>query len=194
MIRATFQAFYDHFSQETYEHHASTVTCSESKWKNSQNDHSRQRQTTCWKYFSYQSGAWVHWQCQSCCILFSNEYWDHISFLNIKLPWMLKSQSAMSLGSKAIKAQFTVRSVLTTSLRQMIWCLWGLCYPNQWCNGAVVLVWRPVVFSPSSSCQIKTAKSRVFSTTGSWNDVQKVFIHSNHPLESWHLVKQSSKN
>ena len=52
MIRATFQAFYDHFSHET-KHHASTVTCSESKWKNplGQNDHSRQKPTTRWKYF-----------------------------------------------------------------------------------------------------------------------------------------------
>ena len=50
---ASFQAFHDHFSHETYKHHASTVTCSESKWKNPpcQNDHSRQKQTTCWKYF-----------------------------------------------------------------------------------------------------------------------------------------------
>ena len=49
---ASFQAFHDHFSYETYKHHASTVTCSESKWKNppGQNDHSRQKQTTCWKY------------------------------------------------------------------------------------------------------------------------------------------------
>ena len=41
MMRASFQAFYDHFSQETYKHHASTVTCSESKKKNppGQNDH-----------------------------------------------------------------------------------------------------------------------------------------------------------
>ena len=60
MIRATFQAFYDHFSHETYKHHASTVTCSESKWKNppGKNDHSRQKQTTHWKYFLYQSSYW----------------------------------------------------------------------------------------------------------------------------------------
>ena len=50
---ASFHAFHDHFSHETYKHHASTVTCSESKWKNppGQNDHSRQKQTTRWKYF-----------------------------------------------------------------------------------------------------------------------------------------------
>ena len=53
MTRASFQAFYDHFSHETYKHHGSTVTCSERKWKNppGQNDHSRQKQTTRWKYF-----------------------------------------------------------------------------------------------------------------------------------------------
>ena len=53
MIRASFQAFYDQFSHETYKQHTSTVTCSESKWKNppGQNDHSRQKQTTRWKYF-----------------------------------------------------------------------------------------------------------------------------------------------
>ena len=47
------EAFYDHFSHENYKHHASTVTCSESKWKNppGHNDHSRQKQTTRWKYF-----------------------------------------------------------------------------------------------------------------------------------------------
>ena len=57
---ASFLAFHDHFSHETYKHHASIVTCSESKWKNppGQNDHSRQKQTTRWKYFSYQSSYW----------------------------------------------------------------------------------------------------------------------------------------
>ena len=50
---ASFQAFNDHFSHEADKHHASTVTCSPSKWKNppGQNDHSRQKQTTRWKYF-----------------------------------------------------------------------------------------------------------------------------------------------
>ena len=50
---ASFQAFHDYFSHETYKHHASTVTCSGSKWKNppGQNDHSRQKQTTCWEYY-----------------------------------------------------------------------------------------------------------------------------------------------
>ena len=53
MIRASFRAFYDQFSHETYKHHASTVSCSESKWKNppGKSDHSRQKQTTRWKHF-----------------------------------------------------------------------------------------------------------------------------------------------
>ena len=50
---ASFQAFHDHCSHETYKHHASTVTCSESKLKNPpvHNDHLRQKQTTRWTYF-----------------------------------------------------------------------------------------------------------------------------------------------
>ena len=48
---------FKHFSHETCKHHASTVTCSESKWKKppGQNDHSRQKQTNS---FSYQSSYW----------------------------------------------------------------------------------------------------------------------------------------
>ena len=68
---ASFQAFHDHFSYETYKHHASTVTCSESKWKNppSQNDHSTSKANHSLKIFfriNHHIGAWVHWQCQSC--------------------------------------------------------------------------------------------------------------------------------
>ena len=50
---ASCQPFHDHFIHETYKHHTSTVTWSESKLKNppGQNDYSRQKQTSRWKDF-----------------------------------------------------------------------------------------------------------------------------------------------
>ena len=101
---ASLQAFHDHFSHETYKHHASTVTCSESKLRNppGQNDHSKQKQTTCWKYFFVSIiilGHELHWQC-SLVFLCIMEYtqtdpqsWPHCPAYGVYI-WHIKTHRA----------------------------------------------------------------------------------------------------
>ena len=58
---ASFQTFHHYLSHETYKHHTSNATCSESKLKNppGQNNHLGQKQTTCWlNMILYQSSYW----------------------------------------------------------------------------------------------------------------------------------------
>ena len=128
---ASFQAFHDrHFSHETYKHHASTVTCSESKWKNppDQNDHSRQKQTTRWKYLflSIFTGAWVHWQCQSC---FTSELKPGMDYVasnlsNESVPHPMWEWDIWSTVTELLKARFQIcrkRYVIPSRTQSVVW-------------------------------------------------------------------------